>query len=135
MKTKNKNHPDLYLKLVQTHPLKTIRTAAEHKAAMAVAAPMLARDRLDPDESTYLDVLTTLIEQYESKTFPVAQSPAHERLRFMVEESGMTQAQLGKLLGIGQPATSLILSGQRGLTTDAVKRLAKHFDVSPAYFI
>jgi HTH-type transcriptional regulator/antitoxin HigA len=135
MKTNHGHHRDIYLELVQEHPLKPIHTPAEHKAAMAVVGPMLARDHLDTDEASYLDVLTTLIEQYESKAFATVKSPVHERLRFMVEESGMTQGELGDLLGIGQSAASLILSGKRGLTTDAVKRLADYFEISAAYFI
>ncbi len=135
MNTKSKHQPDAYLKLVRDFPLKTIRTAADHKAAMK--HPLFSRpeESLNGDEIEYLRVLATLIEQYEAKALPIVKAPVHERLRFLVEESEMGQAALAKLLGIGQPAISLILSGKRGLTTEAVRRLADHFHVSPAYFI
>ena len=135
MKTRNKAHRDIYLELVKEFPLKAIRTKAEHKAAMN--HPLFARpeESLNDDELEYLRVLATLIEQYESKVLPVVKSPVHDRLRFLIEESGMDQVAVGTLLGVGQPAVSLILSGKRGLTVEAVRRLAKHFKVSPSYFI
>jgi plasmid maintenance system antidote protein VapI len=47
----------------------------------------------------------------------------------------MSQVQLAKLLGIGPSAASMILSGDRPITADHARKLAKHFTLSPAAFL
>ncbi|MGC4032448.1 MAG: helix-turn-helix domain-containing protein [Tepidisphaeraceae bacterium] len=80
-------------------------------------------------------MLASLIADYERRTIPAPKSTPDERLRFIVSESGTSQAKLGTVLGLSQPATSLVLSGKRSLTTDAVKRLAEHYKLNPSYFL
>ncbi|MGN6627783.1 MAG: helix-turn-helix domain-containing protein [Tepidisphaeraceae bacterium] len=128
---------DSYLDLIREHPLRTIRSAAEHKAAVAIVRRLMMRpeDSLDAGESDYLDVLTTLIHQYERQTMPVNKGTVADRLRFVLNESGMSQVQFGQIIGLGPAAASLILSGKRSLTTDAVKRLAEHFKLDAGYFL
>jgi HTH-type transcriptional regulator/antitoxin HigA len=138
MKTKNDTGTDVYLQLVQEFPLKPIRTAAQHDAALAVSRRLMLRPagtRRDAGERDYLDVLSGLIDAYERRTMSPLETTPLERLRFILDESGMTQAGFATVLGVGQPAASLIMNGRRGLTIDAVKRLAGHFKVEPGYFI
>ena len=51
-----------------------------------------------------------------------------------MEESGMTQADLGRLLG-NRAVASLILNGHRQLSKTHIRKLANHFKVSPALFL
>jgi HTH-type transcriptional regulator / antitoxin HigA len=55
-------------------------------------------------------------------------------LKYILEESGMTQAELGKLLG-NRSLASLILNGHRQLSKTHIRKLADHFKVSPALFL
>lgn len=129
---------DAYFDLVRECPLKPIRNAAEHEVALAVARRLMLRPegaKRDAGERDYLDVLTGLIDAYERKTMPTPNVTPQDRLRYVLTESGTSQAALSKILGLSQPATSLIMNGKRSLTIDAVKRLAEHFRLSAAYFI
>ena len=131
---------DVYFDLVQQHPLKPIRNAADHAAAMVMARRLMlvpeSRKRDRPaGEADYLGTLTTLIDAYERKAFPTPRGEPHERLRHIVVESETSQVQLAKIIGMKQPAVSLILAGKRGLSGDAVKRLAAHFKLGVGYFI
>jgi HTH-type transcriptional regulator/antitoxin HigA len=55
-------------------------------------------------------------------------------LKYLMEESGMTQADLGRLLG-NRALASLILNGHRRLSKTLMRKLAGHFKVSPALFL
>lgn len=129
---------DDYLDLVHQFPLRPIRSDAENAEALAVSQRLMLKgpeSSLTVGEQAYLDTLSMLISAYESKRYPLARTTPSERLRFLVEESGVTQARLAALLGLKQPAVSLILSGKRALSVDSIKRLATHFRVSADYFI
>jgi HTH-type transcriptional regulator/antitoxin HigA len=55
-------------------------------------------------------------------------------LKYLMQESGMTQADLARLLG-NRAVASLILSGKRELSKTHIRKLAGHFRVSPALFL
>jgi transcriptional regulator with XRE-family HTH domain len=52
-----------------------------------------------------------------------------------MENSGMTQADVATLLGIKQPAMSLLLSGKRRITADHARKLAQRFKLGLDYFL
>jgi antitoxin component HigA of HigAB toxin-antitoxin module len=53
-----------------------------------------------------------------------------ELLKAVTESSGMTQAELAKLLDIEQGTVSKIMSGARSITLDYAKRLARRFNAA-----
>ena len=55
-------------------------------------------------------------------------------LEYLMEESGMTQADLGRLLG-NRALASLILGRHRELSKTHIRKLADHFKVSAALFL
>lgn len=89
-----------------------------------------------PEEDALLDVLTDLIEKFESKKHRgLRQDPApHEILRFLMEQNGLAQKDLWTLLG-GKSHTSEILSGKRKVSNRQAGLLGKRFHVSPGLFI
>jgi antitoxin component HigA of HigAB toxin-antitoxin module len=58
-----------------------------------------------------------------------------DRLKFIVQESGTTRAALRKILDCSQPLVSQIMNGERELTKDHIRKLGRHFAVSPAVFL
>lgn len=139
-KIRNRNAQDDYLKLIKEFPLRRIKTDKENELALEVSEKLLLQGpegSLSTGEEAYLDALGVLIREYESVRFPSSRSRTTPlaRLRYIVQESGTSQAQLATILGIRQPAASLILSGKRGFTIDGLRRLAAHFKVSTDYFV
>ncbi len=61
-------------------------------------------------------------------TFSLSQSVAAEVRAEMARQS-KTQADLGRVLGVVQPAISLRLRGKRPFKLDELERLADYFDV------
>jgi plasmid maintenance system antidote protein VapI len=53
----------------------------------------------------------------------------------LAEENGIRQNELAELLGIGQSAVSMILSGERPLTAEHARRLGRRFGLNPGSFI
>jgi HTH-type transcriptional regulator/antitoxin HigA len=80
-----------------------------------------------------LETLSTLIEVYEEEHYPVADAPAHEVLRFLMEEHDLTANDLPEIAN--QEDILNILIGQVQLNVIQIKNLSKRFHVSPVVFL
>jgi antitoxin component HigA of HigAB toxin-antitoxin module len=131
--------PPSYLKLVRKFPLRVIRSEGQYDEAVEIVQGLAIRgeDDLDVGERDYLDALSSLVESYEASNYRVGPDELlpHQRLKWLAEESGLSQSKLAKLLGVGQPLVSLILRGHRELTLSHIRRLCDYFHLSPNYFI
>jgi HTH-type transcriptional regulator/antitoxin HigA len=123
-----------YYPLVRKFPLEPIRDDAHLSQALAVAEELLKRD-LDEGADSYLNVLTGLIEAYESKAFPIPDASEGDVLRELMRLHGLSQPALEAEVGIAQPTISAVLRGTRGLTKHQVVALARFFHVSPEAFL
>ena len=127
--------PLTYRELVAMHPPRQIRTQAECDAATRIVEKM-AGHALNADQEDYLDLLSTLVSQYDEAHHPVhvgKMSPT-EALKYVMQESGMNASDLGRLLG-NRELGSKILRGERGLSMNHITILAEHFAVSPELFM
>ncbi len=84
-------------------------------------------------EEDAIELLTLLIDQYESERCPVPDASPIEVLRFLIERNGLTQRDLATELG-SEATVSLVLSGKRSLTRGHIAKLSRRFRVSPAVF-
>ena len=112
-----------------------VKTEADHERALATVERLMCRSRT-PDEDALLDVLTDLIERFESKTYRglrQTSTPA-ETIRFLMEQNGLSQKDLWPLLG-GKSHTSEVLSGKRKVGNRQAGLLGKRFAVSPVIFV
>ncbi|NQV84046.1 MAG: transcriptional regulator [Rhodospirillales bacterium] len=69
-----------------------------------------ARKSVESDE---LEVLSILAERYEEKAFPMDFPTLAEAVRFALEQTGLGQTDLGKILG-SRPRASELLNGRLG---------------------
>jgi HTH-type transcriptional regulator / antitoxin HigA len=112
-----------------------VRTEADNERALATVESLLCRRRT-PDENALLDVLTDLIEKFESRTYRGLRhnpTPA-ETIRFLMEQNGLARKDLWELLG-GKSHTSEILSGKRKVSNRQAGLLGQRFSVSPSVFV
>jgi HTH-type transcriptional regulator/antitoxin HigA len=86
-----------------------------------------------PEEEAAIELLTLLIEHYESERYPIPDADAVSVLRFLLEQNGLSQRDIADDLG-GESSVSLVLSGKRQLNRDHIARLSRRFHVSPAVF-
>jgi HTH-type transcriptional regulator/antitoxin HigA len=127
-----------YLALLEIFPLRPLRSDRDYDAALQVLDTLAVRPEgsLDLGEQDYLDTLTMLVEAYDREHYDVTAPPGDPltTLKYLMEESGMTQAGLGRLLG-NRALASLIVNGHRQLSKSHIRKLADHFKVSPALFL
>ena len=126
-----------YLELVRQFPLRPIRTKRHYLAATKAMEQLAIRgeDDLNEDELDYLDVLTDLLEAYETVRYPEPDDGTPlDRLKALMEESGTSTADLGRLLGNSGLASQIML-GRRQPSKNHIRILSRHFKLSADYFL
>ncbi len=126
-----------YLELIREFPLRPIRTKTEAAAATAILDRLFGQPDADPGQEDYLDVLSDLLDSYESENDADydAEATGIQVLRSLIEEHGMSQATLAGKLGVSAPTVSLILSSERPITAEHARNLGKIFSIDPGVFI
>jgi HTH-type transcriptional regulator/antitoxin HigA len=125
-----------YLRLVRRFPLRPLRNTKEYDIAASILDELVLHDNLSKGESDYLDALTTFVEAYDDKHFPIDTGHLKplDLLRFLMEQNEMSSADLGKLLG-SRSAASMILSGKRGMSKSHIRKLATRFKLDASVFL
>jgi HTH-type transcriptional regulator/antitoxin HigA len=127
-----------YLALIDQFPLRPLRSEQDYDAAVSVLDTLAVRPEgsLDSGEQDYLDMLTMLVEAYDldHHAIDIDQGDPLAMLKYLMQESGMAQADLGRLLG-NRALASLILNGHRQLSKSHIRKLANHFKVSAGLFL
>src|ERR1022692_644752 len=127
-----------YLALIEHFPLRPLPSDRDYAAAVTVLDALAVRPEgsLERGEQDYFDTLTLLVEAYdrEHHGMDAEDGDPVTMLKYVMDESGMTQADLGRLLG-NRAVASLILNGHRHLSKTHICKLAAHFKVSPALFL
>jgi HTH-type transcriptional regulator/antitoxin HigA len=133
-RTRTGRGKDTYLELVLQVPLRPIRSDEELRLAHGMLDKLTDRlEDLDAGERDYLDVLSTLVEQYEKATIPMPLLPDHAMVKFLMESNGLTQTQLARDTGIALSTISEVLAEKRRLTRGQVEP-ARHFQVGVGAF-
>jgi HTH-type transcriptional regulator/antitoxin HigA len=105
--------------------IKVIRTEQDYQEALKLVEGLISRDP-DPNsaEGERLSILSTLIQDYEARSFPAALPNPIEALKFRMEQAGLRPVDLIPYIG-SRSRVSEILSGKRQLTIDMVRALSE----------
>lgn len=74
-------------------------------------------------EGDELDILVTLVEKYESLHYPIPEPDPIEAIKFMMEQKGMSDADLGIILN-SRSRVSEIFKRKRALSISQIRVLA-----------
>jgi len=98
---------------------------------------LMAGGRLTRGQAVYLETLVQLVQAYEAEHHAINVSglSSLDSLKHLMDENQMNGSDLARLLGVHASMGSKILKGERSLTLDHVRKLAKRFSVSPDLFI
>jgi HTH-type transcriptional regulator/antitoxin HigA len=102
-------------------------------ATQKVIDSLLDRDKLSADERDYLNLLGTLVYEYEEKQEPIPDIYGVELLKALLDEFGMRQKDLVPVFRT-ESIISDILKGKRQLSARHIQELAQFFHISPAAF-
>ena len=101
--------------------IRAIRTAADYAAALARIDGLMEAEMGTP-EGEELDVLTDLVELYESRHVPMGYPTPVEAIRFRMEQGGLSPRDLIPFVG-SRAKVSELLSGKRPLTMQMARAL------------
>jgi HTH-type transcriptional regulator/antitoxin HigA len=126
---------------VLANPADMIRRGAPHvihsdeqlAEYTAVLFNLTAKSDPTRDEEEAIELLTLLIDRYETERYPLPDVEPAEMLRFLLDQNGLSQRDVAADLG-SETTVSLVLSGARSMTRDHIARLSARFHVSPAVF-
>jgi len=108
------------------HP---IRNEADHRKALRELSDYFDREPTPgtPDGDRF-EILTTLVEAYEAKHFPIEAPDPIEAIRFRMEQGGLTVKDL--VPSIGQPNRVYeVLNRKRGLTLEMIRNLHRNLGI------
>ena len=127
--------PKTYSGLVALHMPRPIHDKVAYDNAVEIVHA-LAGHKLNHDQDDYLAIMAKLVEDYENENVPEPKPiKGIEALKFLLEENGLTAADLGDLIGVNRSVAYRILKGTRNLTADHIKKLAARFAVSADLFL
>ncbi len=125
-----------YGRLLAQFTPKVLETEDENEEALAVVESLMSRGEadLDTEEQALLDLLGTLIEQFEKKAYPLSGGDPVGALEVLMAGKCLRAADLAETLG-SRAKVSEILSRKRSISKEQARKLGEFFDVSPAAFI
>lgn len=107
--------------------IKPIRNEKQHRAALREIERLWdARPRTPQHDS--LEVLATLVEDYEEKHHPVYPPDPVAAIRFRMEQLELDRKALEPSIG-SRARVSEVLSGRRPLTLNMIRRLHRQFGI------
>jgi HTH-type transcriptional regulator/antitoxin HigA len=113
----------------------TLRTEEQYNKAVKLLDELIDKVSEKPNDTieSLIDMLGTLIEDYENKHIPEPVGDPISSLKHFMEEHHLRQCDLPEIGSQG--VVSEILNGKRQLNLAQIKALSRRFKVSPAVFI
>ncbi len=103
--------------------IKVIKTEKDYEEALQLVESLMNRDPdPDSDEGEQLSLLSTLIQDYETRAFPKTLPNPIEAIKFRMEQADLMPVDLIPYIG-SRSRVSEILSGKRQLTLEMVRAL------------
>lgn len=122
-----------YIELLTPFPPRPITSEEELLATQKVIDSLIDYGALTIDEQDYLNVLGTLVYEYEQKYQPIPDIHGVELLKALLFEFNLRQKDLVPIFKT-ESIVSAVLNGQRQLTATHIRQLANFFHISPAAF-
>lgn len=130
-------NPEKYSALLSECLPGVIRTEEENEAAIEFAGRLMKKGEGDrsPEETRLLDLLVTLIEDFETKAYPIAEtSDPSVALRELMIEHELKQTDMLDIFG-SQGVVSQVLNGKREISKTQARKLSERFRLPLDIFI
>lgn len=114
--------------------IKPIKTEQDYEEALAKVSKLMSA-KINTPEGDALDVLTTLIEVYEAKHYPIDPPDPIEAIKFRLEQENLSRNDLAAILKVERGRVSEILSKKRALSANMIRALYQKLRISPEVLI
>jgi len=101
--------------------IKPIKTEEDYRSALSRVEELMDATPNSPEEDE-LDVLSSLVEIYETKHYPIPDAHPLEVIRFVMEQNNMLDKDLMPFIG-GSGRVSEVLGAHRPLTIGMIRKL------------
>ncbi|WP_428769569.1 DNA-binding protein [Treponema sp. HNW] len=102
--------------------VKLIKTEKDYNDALKMIDGLFDA-KPDTSEGDMLELLTTLVELYEARHFPVEGPSPIEAIKFRMEQMHLSQNDLTPYIG-NKSKVSEVLSGKRPLSLNMIRKLS-----------
>ncbi|BDI15480.1 hypothetical protein ANSO36C_12820 [Nostoc cf. commune SO-36] len=123
-----------YGKLLAEYQPKIITTEEENEQAIALALTLEHRPNCTPEEEMLLQLLVTLIEQFEETHYPILQGTPNSMLVHLMDACDTTTEALAEVIGSLEIALQIV-NGDRTISKTQAEALADYFHVDVSLFI
>jgi HTH-type transcriptional regulator/antitoxin HigA len=125
---------ETYLQLLQGFPPRPITSDVNLKETQSVINQLLDKPDLTTEEEDYLDVLGTLVYEYEQQQEEIIPDIyGIELLKALISEYDLKQKDFISIFKT-ESIVSDVLNAKRQLTVRHIQELAEFFNLSPAVF-
>lgn len=124
-----------YDSLVRCYPPRVIRSTAGLAKVHEVIEALMAVEKLNGEQLEYLELLSTLAENYEGRRFPTPRQGAGALLAHLLETRSVSQSDVSRSTGVAASTICDVIAGRRALSRRNIVRLANYFGVDPAIFL
>lgn len=125
--TNGSRNSSAYIELLKTFPPRPISSEEELLTTQEVIDSLIDRGELTPDEQDYLNVLGTLVYEYEQLHHePTPDLHGVELIKALLTELDLRQKDLVSIFKT-ESIVSAVLNGQRQLTANHIRKLADFF--------
>jgi HTH-type transcriptional regulator/antitoxin HigA len=112
-----------------------IETEEENEHFLSEVEKLIDKgDRRSPEEDKLLELMTTLVEDFEEKHYPIPDAPPHEVLQELMRSRGLRQRDLLSIFG-SDGIASEVVNGKRNISRTQAKALAEFFQLPLELFI
>jgi HTH-type transcriptional regulator/antitoxin HigA len=127
--------PDYGTLLAETQP-SVVNAEQENERFIAVLEQLAFKTELSEAERKLVELLTLVVQDFESRHYQLEDASPIGVLTELMAEHDLKQKDLVEIGIFATPSVvSEVLNGKRELTKDHIKRLSKHFNVSPLAFL
>lgn len=129
--------PRAYANLLVEYMPGVIETEKENEKALEFVGRLMKKGEgnLSPEEDRLLNLLVTLIEDFEEKTYSIKEtSDPAVALRELMAEHDLKQIEILDIFG-SQGVVSQVLNGKREISKSQAKKLSERFHLPLEIFI
>ena len=118
--------------LCETRP-EVIQGEEENQRSIELLERLTSQEKVTQAQQKLIALLTVLVEEFETKHYPVPDAGPLDIIRHLMEVHNLRQKDLIDVFGT-ESIVSDVLNGKRELAKEHIKRLSARFNVSPAVF-
>ncbi len=123
-----------YIEIITTFPPRPITCEAELIATKNRIDSIVSWRNITQNDRDYLNVLGTLVYDYEQKYEPMPVLKGIELLKALMVEDNIQEKDLVDIFE-SESWVSEVMNGKRELTAGQIQKLAKFFHLSPVAFL